>query len=582
VVNGNSQKIPLPPVPKIPPHPFAGVISSMPPPPPIPTHPFAPQSQQQQQQPPPVPKTRPKNPFVEPKGRVKDLYRESKQRSHSSSELDSIVPADIGSWTADGASSSSKAPQSSLINGDKPDQQPADDPDADGASARRGRAGSFAARRQRSRSQSAGVGITREMVIQAASLGQFPYLDAKTCEFVGQLKSDTVTLGGAAAGGNRDSSSSTSRQRSKTAAGSAAAGIALRGLAIPGQSGSAPSSAASSPVVKPAIHMRENGGLSGSPQQASGSVLRSSGLAQSNLRSFPSETQSDSDDDDTAKDLDSVVAGFGSMSLGGDRDVNGHDNDSSLNSFSSSSCSSSSSSSMPTPPLSTKAEAGSSLAKQQHHHSTMKKTSSNSSSKHSASFSSSSSTPGAPNLPSALTIPTNRSGIIGQETRGGGGIGGSSGADDGRGWRRGRGGDKRASAASKVKGIAMMPNFPVLPMSPVHKSSPIMLDSLGSASSTSTSPDRGHSMMAPADDEDESVNWADFSSFGGSTSGQSGHSMAAVASDDHSGEYSEWNGSFIPIVSPKSAAATLSTSTPAKSEDEVENPPEKPDEPSDQ
>ncbi|KAJ2394388.1 sporulation-induced protein, partial [Coemansia sp. RSA 2603] len=220
VVNGNSQKIPLPPVPKIPPHPFAGAISSMPPPPPIPTHPFAPQSQQQQQQPPPVPKPRPKNPFVEPKGRVKDLYRESKQRSHSSSELDSIVPADIGSWTADGASSSSKAPQSSLTNGSKPDQQPADDPDVDGASARRGRAGSFAARRQRSRSQSAGVGITREMVIQAASLGQFPYLDAKTCEFVGQLKSDTVTLGGAAAGGNRDSSSSTSRQRSKTAAGS--------------------------------------------------------------------------------------------------------------------------------------------------------------------------------------------------------------------------------------------------------------------------------------------------------------------------------------------------------------------------
>ncbi|KAJ1720539.1 sporulation-induced protein [Coemansia erecta] len=503
-VNGSSQKIPLPPVPKVPPHPFASLLASMPPPPPIPTHPFAPQSQQQQ--PPPVPKNRPKNPFVEPKGRVMDLYRESKQRSHSSSELDSIVPADIGSWTADGASSSSTAALSSLSSGSKPDQPPADDPDLDGSSARRGRTGSFAARRQRSRSQSAGVGITREMVIQAASQGQFPYLDAKTCEFVGQLKSDTVTLGGAAAGGG----TSSSRQRSKTAAGSAAAGIAIRGLAIPGQSGSAPSSAASSPVVKPAIHMREGSSLSGSPQQTSGSGLRSSGLAQSSLRSFPSETQSDSsgdsrsssrgsaggsDDDNAADGLDAVVAGFGSMSLGGDRDGdgdgrgngNGNDDDSSLNHSSSSPPSSSSS--MPAPLLSTKAGAGPPLAKQQHHHSTMKTTSSKSSSKHSASFSSSSSTVGAPNLPSALTIPTNRGAGIGQETRGNGSSINGSGADDGRGWRRGRGGDKRASAASKVKGMAMMPNFPVLPMSPVHKSTPIMLDSLGSASSTSTSPE---------------------------------------------------------------------------------------------
>ncbi|KAJ2101487.1 sporulation-induced protein [Coemansia sp. S100] len=146
----------------------------------------------------------------EPKGRLQDLlYRESKQRSLSSSELDNIVPADI---------STSTAPITE---------------DSDG----RGRSGSFAARRQRSRSQSAGVGISREMVIQAASQGQFPYLDANTCEFVGQLKSDTVKMGGAAANG---SSSSGSRQRSNTAAGS------VRG------------SVSSSPTVKP---VRESNGM---------------------------------------------------------------------------------------------------------------------------------------------------------------------------------------------------------------------------------------------------------------------------------------------------------------------------------
>ncbi|KAJ2242084.1 hypothetical protein GGI13_007087, partial [Coemansia sp. RSA 455] len=149
----------------------------------------------------------------EPKGRLQDLlYRESKQRSLSSSELDNIVPADI--------SSGSTAP----ITEDGDD--------------RRGRSGSFAARRQRSRSQSAGVGISREMVIQAASQGQFPYLDANTCEFVGQLKSDTVKMGGAAANG----SSSGSRQRSNTAAG----GSAIRG------------SVSSSPTVKP---VRESNGM---------------------------------------------------------------------------------------------------------------------------------------------------------------------------------------------------------------------------------------------------------------------------------------------------------------------------------
>ncbi|KAJ1812789.1 hypothetical protein LPJ75_003474, partial [Coemansia sp. RSA 2598] len=206
----------LPPVPKIPPHPFADMLASMPPPPPIPPHPFAPsssQSSQSQQVPPPLPKTRPKNPFAEPKGRVQDLFRESKQRSLSSSELDNIVPSDIG------ACSNSGSAQSAVDSGsaDAPGGSAADQPGSDDASAaRRGRAGSFAARRQRSRSQSAGVGITREMVIQAASKGQFPYLDAKTCEFVGQLKTDTVTLGGAAAAGSREGAS---RQRSKTAVG---------------------------------------------------------------------------------------------------------------------------------------------------------------------------------------------------------------------------------------------------------------------------------------------------------------------------------------------------------------------------
>ncbi|KAJ2762197.1 hypothetical protein IWQ57_005854, partial [Coemansia nantahalensis] len=145
-----------------------------------------------------------------PKGRVRDLlFRESKQRSLSSSELDNIVPADIGSW----------GPPPPLPSTTQPSEEdgpsglagatvPSSDPSSLGAGlagagegAGRERADSFAGRRRRSRSQSAGVGISRAMVIQAAVKGQFPYLDAKTCEFVGQLKSDTVTLGGAAAGG---------------------------------------------------------------------------------------------------------------------------------------------------------------------------------------------------------------------------------------------------------------------------------------------------------------------------------------------------------------------------------------------
>ncbi|KAJ2752442.1 hypothetical protein GGI19_003821, partial [Coemansia pectinata] len=196
----------------------------------------------------------------EPKGRLQDLlYRESKQRSLSSSELDNIVPANIGSG-------SHQVPASSVTE---------DDDDDEG---RRGRSGSFAARRQRSRSQSAGVGISREMVIQAASQGQFPYLDAKTCEFVGQLKTDTVKMGGAAANG---SSNGSSRQRSNTAAGSA-----IRAQSSGGGPGSAPSSSASSPTVKPVSTREANG-------------MRASSLPQSGLRFL--EVLSD---DSTTNDLD--------------------------------------------------------------------------------------------------------------------------------------------------------------------------------------------------------------------------------------------------------------------------------------
>ncbi|KAJ1798939.1 sporulation-induced protein [Coemansia sp. RSA 2399] len=151
------------------------------------------------------------------KGRIKDLFHESKQRSRSSSELDSIVPADIASWDP-------PPPQSSLsASTEKTDYKPSNGRSQQLVSEEET---SFSTRRRRSRSQSAGVGVSRAMVIQAAIQGQFPYLDAKTCEFVGQLKSDTVTLGGAAAGPNREGSSSSSssssssagaaRQRSKT------------------------------------------------------------------------------------------------------------------------------------------------------------------------------------------------------------------------------------------------------------------------------------------------------------------------------------------------------------------------------
>ncbi|KAJ2742626.1 sporulation-induced protein [Coemansia sp. BCRC 34301] len=200
----------------------------------------------------------------EPKGRVQDLlYHESKQRSLSSSELDNIVPADIASSTHNEALAT-------------------DDDDCGG---RRGRSGSFAARRQRSRSQSAGVGISREMVIQAASQGQFPYLDAKTCEFVGQLKTDTVKMGGAA---------NTSRQRSNTAATARTPGTTTPG------SGGTPLS--SSPTVKPMV---QNG-------------LRSSSLPQSSLRFLPADDDDDDDDDDelsdgTANDIDLAAITLGNV-----------------------------------------------------------------------------------------------------------------------------------------------------------------------------------------------------------------------------------------------------------------------------
>ncbi|KAJ2711409.1 sporulation-induced protein, partial [Coemansia spiralis] len=144
-----------------------------------------------------------------PKGRVHDLlFRESKQRSLSSSELDNIVPADIGSWgplppppqPAENRPLDAAAVADGTVSSPDPSSLGAG---LTGAGEGRERSDSFAGRRRRSRSQSAGVGISRAMVIQAAVKGQFPYLDAKTCQFVGQLKSDTVTLGGAAAGGSR-------------------------------------------------------------------------------------------------------------------------------------------------------------------------------------------------------------------------------------------------------------------------------------------------------------------------------------------------------------------------------------------
>ncbi|KAJ2503158.1 sporulation-induced protein, partial [Coemansia sp. RSA 2052] len=227
----------------------------------------------------------------EPKGRLQDLlYRESKQRSLSSSELDNIVPADIGRCPAGNrASSSSSKSSTAVTSASAPPSATDSDDDCGGGGGRRGRSGSFAVRRQRSRSQSAGVGISREMVIQAASQGQFPYLDAKTCEFVGQLKTDTVKMGGAAANNGSSNNSSLSRQRSNTAA-------AMRSQtggqptpmssSLSSSSGSAPPSSTSSPIVNPAIHSSSN-------QQASG--MRSSSLPQSSLRFLPMEEASSSD-----------------------------------------------------------------------------------------------------------------------------------------------------------------------------------------------------------------------------------------------------------------------------------------------
>ncbi|KAJ2500646.1 sporulation-induced protein [Coemansia sp. RSA 1972] len=184
----------------------------------------------------------------EPKGRLQDLlYRESKQRSLSSSELDNIVPSDIGSWGAPGSTEDRHGSVKADLSVDT----------EAGESTDTAQTGTFAARRRRSRSQSAGVGISRAMVIQAAVQGQFPYLDAKTCQFVGQLKTDTVTLGGAAA-------SNSARPRSKP---------------IP--------PLLSSPTINPAD-------VPPVPQ-------RPSTLPPSNLRLRSSAIASDSDDDDEAQ-----------------------------------------------------------------------------------------------------------------------------------------------------------------------------------------------------------------------------------------------------------------------------------------
>ncbi|KAJ1879066.1 sporulation-induced protein [Coemansia sp. RSA 486] len=547
----------LPQVPSVPPHPFADILASMPPPPPIPPHPFAPSlssSPQQQAPAPPLPKTRPKNPFIEPKGRLQDLYRESKQRSRSSSELDNIVPADIGSWSSTNASgSAANAHSQARVNGSgalgeagsgsveaSGASSAADQPDDDGASARRGRTGSFAARRQRSRSQSAGVGITREMVIQAASKGQFPYLDAKTCEFVGQLKTDTVTLGGAAAGGNREAAP---RQRSKTAVGGggggnsnssnsggagggAGAGIGI-GIGINigkgprKQSGSAPTSAASSPTVKPAIHLRE--GLAGSPQQPSG-LRVVSGLAQSGLRSFPSDMLSDSDDDDELDlsgmslddDAETRADSTASIVAGGSVD-DGQKPTATVPSVKHPLPGQNPGSYMPTPPPSSStsvvlkpvslassgavAATGAVLAKtyaksqqqqqqqqqQQHHHPIMQSVDSRNKT---ATSSSCSATNGGVLLPSALTIPSGNQlplATSGTANQNGNGRQSSwrrdNGGGSGNGGRRNRRGGK-----SSARAVPALPGFPTLPMSPVHKSSPIMFDSSIGSPKTSTSP----------------------------------------------------------------------------------------------
>ncbi|KAJ2849568.1 sporulation-induced protein [Coemansia brasiliensis] len=200
---------------------------------------------------------------VEPKGLVQSLlHRESKQRSLSSSELDNIVPASIGRWDPRDSGKTSGGSGSGgggSSTDDVADCASAQGSESDEGSGGRSRSGSFATRRRRSRSQSAGVGISRAMVIQAAVQGQFPYLDAKTCQFVGQLKTDTVTLGGAAA------SNGNSRPRSKPI----------------------PPISSSSPTMKPT-----NDNVPPIPQ-------RPPSLPPSSLRMRSSAIASDSDDDDT-------------------------------------------------------------------------------------------------------------------------------------------------------------------------------------------------------------------------------------------------------------------------------------------
>ncbi|KAJ2001470.1 hypothetical protein GGI04_003720 [Coemansia thaxteri] len=84
-----------------------------------------------------------------------------------------------------------------------------------------------------------------------------------------------------------------------------------------------------------------------------------------------------------------------------------------------------------------------------------------------------------------------------------------NGDDSGGRWARRNNRRGAGNSAKRTVGVQMLPGFPSLPLSPIHKSSPILsLDSSANSSS------RGHAMMAPAVDDDESVDWADFSSFG--------------------------------------------------------------------
>ncbi|ORX75041.1 SAPS-domain-containing protein [Linderina pennispora] len=150
-----------------------------------------------------------------------DDFGPVRRRTMSSSELEDVVSRDLHGWTpfapvteeepVELSTSTPPLPIPERPTSSEKKQQPRSAPGSVGG----------VGRRQRSRSQSAGVGISRAMVIQAASQGQFPFLDASTCEFVGQLKGDVITLGGAAAGnrGARQRSHTASAQLLKTKAG---------------------------------------------------------------------------------------------------------------------------------------------------------------------------------------------------------------------------------------------------------------------------------------------------------------------------------------------------------------------------